>query len=181
MSRVSSQQFVPWRTASGATIWMSATDQSGSTVVLEGERLRTLLPHGPPFLFIDRVIELTPGIRGVALKLVTANDPILVGHFPGQPIMPGVLIVEACAQLAAIVLTASSMTGGAGGAVRAGIGYLASINRFKFLSLVVPGDCLRLHVRIGKRVGGLQQIQAEAQRGARELVGSGELAISLPS
>lgn len=144
---------------------------------LNSVALRAFLPHRPPFLMVDRVIHLDPGLSGVGVKLITINDAILSGHFPAQPIMPGVLMVEACAQLAAIVLGA--VTPVANGAPPLRAGYLASINRFKFLSLVVPGDQLLIDVRIGKRLAGMQQVSAEIRGDARQIVAGGELAVSL--
>ena len=148
---------------------------------LELTQLVSLLPHRPPFLFIDRVIELEPGVRGVGVKSVARNESYLLGHFPEYPIMPGVLIVEACAQLAAIVMIAGTVRPHQGVAVRktARTGYLASINRFKFMSLAVPGDQLHITVQIGKRVVDLVQVRAEVRCDKHVMVATGEIAVSI--
>ncbi|NUP98340.1 MAG: 3-hydroxyacyl-ACP dehydratase FabZ [Armatimonadetes bacterium] len=118
---------------------------------LEIEDILGLLPHRPPFLLVDRVIELDPGLRGVGIKNVSINEPFFVGHFPGHPIMPGVLIVEALAQVGGVViLTAMEREDR--------IAYFAEIKQAKFREPVRPGDQLRLEVtasRISMRFGRL--------------------------
>jgi 3-hydroxyacyl-[acyl-carrier-protein] dehydratase len=113
-------------------------------------------------MFLDRVIELDPGVRGVGLKNVTYGDSHFVSHFPEQSIMPGGLLVEGCAQLAAIVLAAGQRNRLEGLAAQspAPIGYLAAINRFKQTEVVVPGEAIRFEVQIGKRLGDLLQVNA---------------------
>lgn len=98
------------------------------------------LPHRYPFLMVDRVLELEPGVRGVGIKNVTVNEPQFNGHFPGNPVMPGVLIVEALAQLGGIVVSAADGEG------LGRIGYLAGANNVRFRRIVRPGDQLRLEV-----------------------------------
>jgi 3-hydroxyacyl-[acyl-carrier-protein] dehydratase len=162
---------------------MSAISGAGFlNLPLDIVQIRGLLPHRPPFLFVDRVIELEPGVRGIGLKNVTYNESYLAGHFPEQPIMPGVLIVEACAQLAAIVMATVALKAddGVGIHERPRTGYLASINRFKLMTIVVPGDQLRLDVQIGKRVGNLLQVRAEVRSDEKREVANGEIAVSIP-
>ena len=98
------------------------------------------LPHGSSFRFVDRILELTPGTRVVALKNVTVGDPHLQGHFPGNPIMPGVLLVEAMAQTAGLLLPEGSSA------------LLAQIKEARFRGPVVPGDQFRIEA---ERIGGL--------------------------
>jgi len=105
--------------------------------------IMSVIPHRPPFLLIDRIEELTPGERVVALKNVTMNEPFFVGHFPQEPVMPGVLIVEALAQAGAYAVLSLEENKGR-------IAYFGAINGCKFRGKVVPGDALRLEVTIKK-------------------------------
>ena len=99
-----------------------------------------LLPHRFPFVLVDRVLELEPGVRAVAIKNVAANEPWFAGHFPQRPIMPGVLISEAFAQVAAIVAL-SEHADHAGREV-----YLVGLDKMRFRRMVTPGDQLRIEV-----------------------------------
>ncbi len=102
--------------------------------------IMSCLPHRYPFLLVDRVLELDPGHRAVAIKNVSVNEPFFRGHWPGQPIMPGVLIVEALAQAAGVLISASVP-------LRPGrVVLLASLDGVKLRRPVVPGDQLRLEV-----------------------------------
>ena len=112
-----------------------------------------LLPHRYPFLLVDRVTELEPGERVVGYKNVTANEPFFEGHFPGNPIMPGVLIIEAMAQVGGI-LARLSVPGAADREDKDGI-YFMSMDKVKFRRPVVPGDRIRFELqalRKGSRV-----------------------------
>lgn len=102
------------------------------------------IPHRYPFLLVDRVVEMQPGRRIVALKNVTSNEPFFQGHFPGAPIMPGVLIVEALAQAGAVLLL-SQMEDRASKLV-----YFTGIDAARFRRIVVPGDQLRLTLEVLK-------------------------------
>ncbi|MCX7711980.1 MAG: 3-hydroxyacyl-ACP dehydratase FabZ [Clostridia bacterium] len=109
--------------------------------MLSNVEIRKLIPHRFPFLLVDKVIELEPNKRIVAIKNVTANEPFFQGHFPEYPIMPGVLIVEALAQTAGICTADGGDNGGK-------LGLFASIDSMKFKNPVVPGDTLRLEAEI---------------------------------
>ncbi|CAD6873723.1 3-hydroxyacyl-ACP dehydratase FabZ [Methylomonas fluvii] len=104
-------------------------------------QIQELLPHRYPFLLVDRVLECEPGVRLLAVKNVTFNEPFFQGHFPSQPIMPGVLIMEALAQATALLTSQSNKQLGKGT-----IYYLAGIDNARFKKQVVPGDQLRLEV-----------------------------------
>ncbi len=125
--------------------------------MLTNVEIQKIIPHRYPFLLVDRIIELEPGKRAVGIKNVTVNEPFFQGHFPGFPIMPGVLIVEALAQTAGIAVNAEAagVTDGetAGGESKAGtrdkkLGVFASIDAMKFKKQVMPGDTLRMEVEI---------------------------------
>jgi 3-hydroxyacyl-[acyl-carrier-protein] dehydratase len=104
-------------------------------------RIMEMIPHRYPMLLVDRILELTPGEKAVGLKNVTLNEPHFLGHFPKYPVMPGVLIVEAMAQTAAIVVVQAMEEKSAGNLV-----YFMSIEDAKFRKPVVPGDSLHIHV-----------------------------------
>lgn len=123
---------------------------------LNYQDITKLLPHRYPFLMIDRVIEIETEKRIVALKNVTANEPFFQGHFPGMPIMPGVLIVEAMAQAGGILARLSLSKGND---VSNEPVFFMTIDKVKFRKPVVPGDQLRLEVeaiRTGSRIWKLQ-------------------------
>ncbi|MDR0182662.1 3-hydroxyacyl-ACP dehydratase FabZ [Lysobacter arvi] len=113
---------------------------------LDVTEIQKLLPHRYPFLLVDRVVEFEPNKRVLAYKNVTSNEPYFQGHFPGHPVMPGVLVVEALAQ-AGGVLTQLSNNSTADGRLF----YLVKIDNAKFSKMVVPGDRLDLEVSL-KRV-----------------------------
>jgi len=125
-----------------------------------------LLPHRFPMLFVDRIDRLEPGRYAEGVKCVTANEPFLVGHFPDYPILPGVFIVEALAQLGGIMLRSSGAPGGPSpardaGAKTDGHGVLASIQKMRFFQPVLPGDQLQLRVTLVKSLGNVHQVKAE--------------------
>ncbi len=121
-----------------------ATD--GLTLPLEAADIMRIIPHRYPFLLIDRVVELEPGQRVVAIKNVTANEPQFTGHFPDRPIMPGVLMVEALAQAGAVAVLSLP-------AYRGKLALFAGIDDCRFRRTVLPGDTLRLEVTIEKLRG----------------------------
>lgn len=127
--------------------------------LLDIEAIMGLLPHRPPFLLVDRVVALEPGKRIVALKAVTMNEPFFAGHFPGHPVMPGVLILEALAQTAAL-LAMKSLT--AEQTARK-VTYLMGIDGARFRRPVVPGDRLELTVEITKRKDPVWKERGEAR------------------
>jgi len=111
------------------------------------QKLLTLLPHRYPFLLVDRIVEARADEYGVGIKNVTANEPQFQGHFPGRPVMPGVLLIEAMAQTAGALCVSSQKGGGAPSVV-----YLMTIDKAKFRKPVVPGDQVKLHMtRIAKK------------------------------
>jgi len=121
------------------------------------------LPHRYPFLLIDRVLECEVGKRIVALKNVTINEPFFPGHFPHHPIMPGVMLIEAMAQAAAILAFESSKLRPDDKSVV----YFLGIDEARFKSPVVPGDQLVLEARIERHLKGVWRFAAEARVGER--------------
>jgi 3-hydroxyacyl-[acyl-carrier-protein] dehydratase len=111
--------------------------------MIDIREIMTLLPHSYPFLLVDRIIEIEPGKRVVGIKNVTYNEPFFPGHFPGRPIMPGVLIVEAMAQAAGILAFKSISEEDQGKPV-----FFLGIDNVRFRKPVVPGDQLRLELEV---------------------------------
>jgi 3-hydroxyacyl-[acyl-carrier-protein] dehydratase len=125
---------------------------SGESVpgqVLEVEAILRLLPHRPPFLLVDRITSWTPGLQLAAHKSVTMNEPFFLGHFPGHPVMPGVLVLEALAQACALLAILSLSPE----EVRRKVTYLMGIDGARFRKPVVPGDRLELSVQVVRRKG----------------------------
>lgn len=108
---------------------------------LDSEAINRMIPHRYPFLMIDRVVEIFADTSAVGIKSVTINEPFFQGHFPGHPIMPGVLIVEAMAQTAAVLVVATIGSDAEGKLV-----YFMTIDQARFRRPVVPGDQLRIKV-----------------------------------
>jgi beta-hydroxyacyl-ACP dehydratase FabZ len=121
------------------------------------EEIFKLLPHRYPFLLVDRILEWEPGKRIVGLKNVTINEPFFSGHFPGKPIMPGVLIIEAMAQVGGVLLLHA-----AGAEAQNRLVYFTSIESARFRKPVVPGDQLRLEVEVLKYKMRVCRIQGKA-------------------
>jgi 3-hydroxyacyl-[acyl-carrier-protein] dehydratase len=136
------------------------------------EEIQQLLPHRYPFLLVDKITEYVPGKSAVGIKNVTFNEPQFQGHFPGRPLMPGVLIVEAMAQVGGIVLTQMSETPG-------GLFVFAGIDKVRFRRQVIPGDQLVMTVEllwVKQRRFGKMQGRAEVDG---QLAAEGELMFSL--
>jgi 3-hydroxyacyl-[acyl-carrier-protein] dehydratase len=129
-----------------------------STHPVDVKRIQQMLPHRYPFLLIDRVIELEVGKRLRALKNVTINEPFFVGHFPGHPVMPGVLILEALAQASGTLVQLSAESRG----VNNPLYYLVRIDKARFSKIVVPGDQLILEVEQKRMLHGMGKFDTRA-------------------
>ncbi|MGA7927845.1 MAG: 3-hydroxyacyl-ACP dehydratase FabZ [Candidatus Sulfotelmatobacter sp.] len=142
--------------------------------VIERSAIETLIPHRPPFLWIDRVEELEPGVRCVSVKFVDPANPIFAGHFPAKPILPGVLLIEAVAQTAGVMLGSATpqVAAGSGG----GVALLAAVNRFKFLKPVTPGQELRVETKKLTEAGQMACIGGTVWVDG-EIVAKGELTV----
>jgi beta-hydroxyacyl-ACP dehydratase FabZ len=139
--------------------------------VIGYHEIAALLPHRFPFQFIDRVLEFEDGVRIVALKNVSINEPFFRGHFPEQPVMPGVLICEALAQAGAL-LAHRSRDGIAPGRV----GVLAGLDRVRFRRPVLPGDQLHLEVALVKRHRPMWKMRGTARVGG-QMVAEADLSL----
>ncbi len=127
---------------------------------MEAADIVRIIPHRHPFMLVDRIIELEPGLRAVGIKAVTANEPQFAGHFPDRPIMPGVLMIEALAQTAGVAIMTLE-------AYRGKLGLFAGIDDCRFRRMVIPGDTLVLKVEVEKlrgifaRVRGVASVDGE--------------------
>lgn len=138
---------------------------------LTSQQIQEILPHRWPFLLVDRIDELEPGVMAIGVKNVSVNEPFFPGHFPGNPIMPGVLIIEALAQVGSVALLSMKENKGK-------VGYFAGIDSFRFRRPVHPGDVLRLEVRLSKMRGVIGKGVARAEVDG-ETAAEGELTFAL--
>ncbi|MED4924056.1 3-hydroxyacyl-ACP dehydratase FabZ [Anoxybacillus geothermalis] len=116
--------------------------------MLDIQQIQAIIPHRYPFLLVDRILEIEEGKRAVGIKNVSANESFFAGHFPEYPVMPGVLIVEALAQVGAVVLLQSEEN-------RGRLAFFAGIDNCRFKKQVKPGDQLRLEVEILRARGAI--------------------------
>jgi 3-hydroxyacyl-[acyl-carrier-protein] dehydratase len=145
--------------------------------MFELEDLLPILPHRPPFLFVDRVLKLEPHKLIVAERALRPDEPQFAGHFPGRPIMPGVLVAEALAQTSGLLLGLSEKLTAAQAPPAPKMFFLAATS-LKYTHPAVPGDVLVLRVTSDKNFAGLFRFTAEATAG-RHLVASGSLTLAL--
>lgn len=141
------------------------------STVLDVMQIQEILPHRYPFLLVDRIVELEEGKRAVGLKNVTINEPFFQGHFPHYPVMPGVLIVEALAQVGAVAVLSMAEN-------RGKIGLLAGVDGFRFKEQVKPGDTLELTVDLTRLRGSIGKGQGTARVNGK-IVAEGELIFAL--
>jgi len=153
---------------------LNCSPQVTKAQVIERNEIETLIPHRPPFLWIDRVEELEPGVRCVAVKFVDPSTPLFAGHFPAKPILPGVLLIEAVAQTAGVMLGSAVPQD----SVKSpgGVALLAAVNRFKFFKPVTPGQELRIETKKLTEAGQMAYIGGTVWVG-EEMVAAGELSV----
>jgi 3-hydroxyacyl-[acyl-carrier-protein] dehydratase len=130
-----------------------------SAMPVDVNRIQALLPHRYPFLLVDRVLELEPNKRILAMKCVSINEPFFQGHFPGHPVMPGVLVLEALAQAGGL-LTQLSAVGVEAGDEK--LFYLVKIDNARFSRMVVPGDRLMLEVKLKRMIRNMAMYECSA-------------------
>jgi 3-hydroxyacyl-[acyl-carrier-protein] dehydratase len=130
-------------------------------------RIQALLPHRYPFLLVDRVLELEPNQRILAMKNVSINEAFFQGHFPGHPVMPGVLVLEALAQAGGLLTQLSASTDVA--AKQDKLFYLVKIDNARFSRMVVPGDQLMLEVRLKRMIRNMAMYQCAARVDGQEV------------
>lgn len=135
------------------------------------EQALSSLPHGPEFRFVDAVLELEPGVRGVGIWGLKGTEDFLRGHFPGQPILPGVIMIEALAQLAGVVVQSARATPLAD--MR-----LTAVRQFKILGTISPGQSLRIDVKVDGMMGGLIQASGMLSDEAGQTIGSGAVVLT---
>jgi len=135
----------------------SEVNAAGSEII-DINRIMEMIPHRYPFLMIDRVVDVVPDASAVGIKNVTINEPFFQGHFPDHPVMPGVLIIEAMAQTAAVLVVRTMGTESEGKLV-----YFMSVDQARFRKPIGPGDGIRIHVEKLRSRGNVWKFKGEAR------------------
>lgn len=141
------------------------------SISLTNVEIQKILPHRYPFLLVDKIVDFEEGKSITGIKNVTANEPQFTGHFPGNPIMPGVLITEALAQVGAVLILSVPENKGK-------LGVLTGINNFKFRRQVVPGDVLELHAELIMYRHGMGKANVKATVD-RQVAAMGEISFAI--
>ena len=128
------------------------------TTEIDIQRIMEMIPHRHPFLMIDKVVDIVANQRATGVKNLSNNDYYFQGHFPARPVMPGVLIIEAMAQTAAVLVVHTLGPGAEGKLV-----YFMSVDNARFRRPVVPGDCLHVHVRKQRNRGNVWKFEGRAE------------------
>ena len=139
--------------------------------MLDINQIKEIIPHRYPFLLVDKIIELEEGKKAVGIKNVTVNEPFFQGHFPDYPVMPGVLIVEALAQVGAVAMLVKEENKGK-------LAFFTGIDNFRFREQVKPGDTLTLTVEVIRLKGPIGKGKATAQVGEK-VVAEGEIMFAI--
>lgn len=137
-------------------VWDMAEDEAKK--IIDVQRIMEMIPHRYPFVMVDRIIDLVPNESAVGLKNVSVNEPFFLGHFPGHPVMPGVLIVESMAQTAAVLVVQTMGPESEGKLV-----YFMSVDECRFRKPVVPGDQLHIHVAKERQRGNVWKFRGVAK------------------
>jgi 3-hydroxyacyl-[acyl-carrier-protein] dehydratase len=133
------------------------SENQAVTTPVNIEEIQAMLPHRYPFLLVDRVLEYVPGKTLRAIKNVTVNEPFFQGHFPGHPVMPGVMIIEALAQASGLLVFLSAPKH-----EKQPMYYLVKVDKAKFMQVVAPGDQLILEVELKRTLRGMGQFECRA-------------------
>jgi 3-hydroxyacyl-[acyl-carrier-protein] dehydratase len=141
---------------------MEAPASGERIAVIDIQRIMDMIPHRYPFLMIDRVVDIVPNESAVGIKNVSINEPFFQGHFPQRPVMPGVLIIEAMAQTAAVLVVQTLGPEAEGKLV-----YFMTVDSARFRKPVVPGDTLHVHVTKERNRGNVWKFTAEAKVDSR--------------
>ena len=136
---------------------MSDTDPAG-LVSADIQKIMELLPHRYPFLLVDRIINIDSDVSCIGIKNVTFNEPQFAGHFPSQPVMPGVMLIEGMAQTAGAICVLAKL-----GSARPKLVYFMTINNAKFRRPVMPGDVVEYHMKKIKQRGNMWWYRGEAK------------------
>lgn len=136
----------------------TAEKRSEVLETLDIERIMQMIPHRYPFLLVDRLVNVIPNQSAVGIKNVSIGDPWFQGHFPGRPVMPGVMIIESMAQTAAVLVVRTLGSGAEGKLV-----YFMSIEGARFRKPVIPGDTLHVHVHKERSRGNVWKFSGEAK------------------
>lgn len=135
------------------------TEESGAPLVsLDIERIKEMIPHRYPFLMIDRVIDLLPGEKATGIKNVSINEPFFQGHFPARAVMPGVLLIEAMAQTAAVLVVHTL-----GARAEGKLVYFMTVDKARFRKPVTPGDAVHVHCVKDRHRGPVWRFNGEAR------------------
>lgn len=149
--------------------------KSQKLVRLDKKSIRAILPHQPPFVYIDEVFDLIPGKSAKALKYVDPKDPVFACHFPGRPIYPGIFLIEAAGQLAFVAVCYQPNSEGA---LDSRVGYLGSVRSFTFRNVVTPGMTLTIAVEVLIQFGDATKVSARILFGEK-VMADGELYFTL--
>lgn len=141
---------------------------------LSTKEIMEIIPHRSPFLLVDQIEQLEPGVRAVGKKCVSYNEPYFSGHFPEEPVMPGALIIEALAQVGAVICLSLEEN-------RGKTAYFGGINRARFRHKVVPGDVLTLEVELTKIKGPIGVAVAKATDGKNLVYADAEITFMIGS
>jgi 3-hydroxyacyl-[acyl-carrier-protein] dehydratase len=136
----------------------ASTTVTAEGITIDIQRIMQMIPHRYPFLMIDRIIEAVPNVGAIGVKNVSINEPHFQGHFPSEPVMPGVLIIEAMAQTAAALVVYTL-----GAAFEGKLVYFMTVDNARFRKPVVPGDQLFIHVKKERNRGNVWKFNAEAK------------------